>query len=76
MSQDLLYSVIQRPPLGAENLVYRRRVGSASGKSESKKTASKEHRYSSENKQNIDADSATYDRDKSEKRGFNIDDTV
>ena len=45
MSQDLLYSVIARPSLGAENLVYRRRVAKSSEKDNAKRTESKEQKF-------------------------------
>lgn len=45
MSQDFIYSILSRPPLGAENLVYKRRVNASDKNSNSKKTGSKEHSF-------------------------------
>lgn len=45
MSQEFVYSVINRPPLGAENLVFRRRVSKTTKSESSKKSGSKEEKF-------------------------------
>lgn len=44
MAQDLLYSVLPRPALGAENLVYRRRVAATTKASKSREIGKKEQK--------------------------------
>ena len=82
MSQDFIYSILSRPPLGAENLVYKRRVNASDKNSNSKKTGSKEHSFlkgSSPNeydfKDLLEEVTAVLD-EKKESLGKNIDDIV
>ena len=77
MSQDFIYSILSRPPLGAENLVYKRRVNASD-----KKTGSKEHSFlkgSSPNeydfKDLLEEEKEDLD-EKKESLGKNIDDIV
>lgn len=72
MSQDLLYSVIARPSLGAENLVYRRRVAKTSEKDNAKRAESKEQKFTKEQNRFSD-DGELQDK---ENLGSNIDSTV
>ena len=44
MAQELLYSVLPRPALGAENLVYRRRVAATTKASKSREIGKKEQK--------------------------------
>lgn len=73
MSQDLLYSVIARPSLGAENLVYRRRVAKSSEKDNAKRTESKEQKFTKDQNRFLDDDG---DISEKELLGSNIDSTV
>ena len=73
MSQELLYSVIARPSLGAENLVYRRRVAKTSEKDNAKRAQSKEHKFTKEQNRFSDDDGELKDL---EHLGSNIDSTV
>lgn len=73
MSQDLLYSVIARPSLGAENLVYRRRVAKSSEKDNSKRTESKEQKFTKDQNRFLDDDGDISEKDL---LGSNIDSTV
>lgn len=73
MSQDLLYSVIARPSLGAENLVYRRRVAKSSEKDNAKRTESKEQKFTKDQNRFLDDDG---DISEKEHLGSNIDSTV
>ena len=72
MSQELLYSVIARPSLGAENLVYRRRVAKTSEKDNAKRAESKEQKFTKEQNRFSD-DGELKDL---EYLGSNIDSTV
>lgn len=73
MSQDLLYSVIARPSLGAENLVYRRRVAKSSEKDNAKRTESKEQKFTKDQNRFLDDDG---DISEKELLGSNIDSIV
>lgn len=73
MSQDLLYSVIARPSLGAENLVYRRRVAKSSEKDNAKRTESKEQKFTKDQNRFLDDDGDISEKDL---LGSNIDSTV
>ena len=73
MSQDLLYSVIARPSLGAENLVYRRRVAKSSEKDNTKRTESKEQKFTKDQNRFLDDDGDISEKDL---LGSNIDSTV
>ena len=73
MSQELLYSVITRPTLGAENLVYRRRVAKPSEKDNAKRAESKEQKFTRDQNRFSDDDGELQDK---EHLGSNIDSTV
>ena len=73
MSQELLYSVITRPTLGAENLVYRRRVAKPSEKDNAKRAESKEQKFTKDQNRFSDDDGELQDK---EHLGSNIDSTV
>lgn len=73
MSQELLYSVIARPSLGAENLVYRRRVAKTSEKDNAKRAESKEQKFTKEQNRFSDDDGELKDL---EHLGSNIDSAV
>ena len=73
MSQELLYSVIARPTLGAENLVYRRRVAKPSEKDNAKRAESKEQKFTKDQNRFSDDDGELQDK---EHLGSNNDSTV
>lgn len=74
MSQDFVYSVLQRPPLGASNLTFKRRVAPTVKQGNSKKSASKEDDFLKEQENTVEFKDLLEEKEKS-KLGSNIDDT-